>query len=444
LAPLSDHVDIIITQDSLGVPRAGFGIPMILSYSAPFVPRIRSYGSLAEIAEDFPDTDSPEYLSAVAMLSQSPHPRVVKIGRGANVPTQRYSVTVSAVRNSHAYQLRVQGQGVPSTLVEYESDASATSGEIASGLVAALNLVAGKNFTAAGATSPFTITGDAAGDWFSIEVVEPEDLAAEQDHADPGVQADLAAIALEDNDWYGLHTLFNSKAMVGQAAAWIQTAKKLYVFDTNVTEAITTAIGSADDVLEDVADLEYTRTAGVWYHSPAKMISAAVYGLMLPKEPGSATYKFKSFVGVEATVLTSSQRSNLRARNANFYEEVAGKNIFMNGTRADGDFIDVTVGDDWLEDDMSKSVFEVLGGADKVPFTDPGVTVIENAMRGSLRRAVEKGILAEEPAPDVSVPRVADVSADNKAIRRLPSMKFSGNRAGAIHEVSPISGVVSL
>jgi hypothetical protein len=51
--------------------------------------------------------------------------------------------------------------------------------------------------------------------------------------------------------------------------------------------------------------------------------------------------------------------------------------------------------------------------------------------------------LSSDPAPVVTVPKVADISAGNKTTRTLPDMKFTGTLAGAIHKVI-ITGVVSV
>ena len=61
-----------------------------------------------------------------------------------------------------------------------------------------------------------------AGDFFGIQVDDLDLLKCYQDHADPGVAADLTAIAKADRNWYGLVTLFNSEAIVLAAAAWVE------------------------------------------------------------------------------------------------------------------------------------------------------------------------------------------------------------------------------
>lgn len=438
---ISNHVSISISQDSSGLARIGFGIPLIISHTAAWAERVRSYTSLAGVAADFAVTTSPEYLAAQALFSQSPHPKTIKIGRASLAPTQICRLTPTA-QNSTVYSVTVGGEGFTTTTVSYTSDATATVAEICTGLTSVINGIASNNYLASDDTTHITITGDAAGDWFSVEVASPDLLKNEQLHADPGIATDLAAIALEDDDWYCLLTNFNSNAMVLAADAWIQTQKKIYVFDVAESDAVTTAAGNSD-TLDDIATLNRARTAGVYHPSPLEMCAASWAGRCLPLEPGSITWKFKTLSGVSATTLTSTHRSNLIARDANFYESVAGRSIMSEGTTADGDFIDVQRGLDWIEDDMTARVFTALSGADKVPFTDPGVAVVESEMLATLRDAVNRGILAADPEPAVTVPAVADVSASDKASRTLPDMTFTGTLAGAIHKAN-ITGVVSV
>lgn len=444
MSSLSEHVVLTITQDAVGISRAGFGTPLILSCNAPFAERIRYYADLPSLVDDGFATTSPEYRAARAVLSQSPHPELVAIGRAVGKPTQTYQVTVSTVANEHTYKLRVKGEGVTDTTVEFTSDANALDAEIAAGLVAALNAVVGKNFTASGASSPISITGDAAGNWFSIESVEPGMLKVEQTHAEPAtaLATDLDAIQLENGDWYALVTLYNSDAYVKAAAAWIETQTKIYAADLSNSETVTLADGGGDTA-DDLQGLAYARTFVCYHPSPADMFGAAWLGRVLPLDPGSETWKFKTLSGVNPVTTTATHRVNLRAKKANTYQTIAGRNITWEGTTVDGDFIDVTRGIDWLEDDMTKAVFGALASANKIPYTNAGVALIENEIRGSLNRAIAAGILSDDPEPVLTVPKVANVAAVDKGVRLLPDVKWSGTLQGAIHKVS-ISGVISV
>lgn len=443
MSTLSEHVTMTITQDSVGIARAGFGVPMILSCNAAFSERARSYSDLAGVGADFATT-SPEYLAASAMFSQNPHPEKIMIGRAVGKPTQVYTLNITTVKNLHTYKLTVKGEGVTATDVTYTSDGTALDAEIAAGLVAALNLVTGKNFTAAGATSPFTITGNAAGAWFSIESTEVGYIKIEQTHAEPAttLATDLNAIQLESDAWYALVTLYNSDAYVKAAAAWCESsdAPKLYACELNNSETVTLAAGGGDTA-QDLETLAYARTFTCYHPSPANMFAAAWLGKVLPLEPGSETWKFKTLAGVNPVALTSTHRTNLRAKTCNTIQTVAGRNITWEGNTLDGDWIDVQRGLDWLEDDMTKSVFEAFANANKVPMTDAGIALVQGRMIASLMRAFRKGIIDADFT--VTVPKVTSISSTNRGLRILPDMKFSCRLQGAIHKTI-ISGVVSV
>jgi hypothetical protein len=443
---ISNFVSIAITQDTVGVQVPGFGIPLILSHYASFPERIRFYGAASEVSADGFATTGPEYLAAVAMFSQSPSPEQIAIGRAANKPTQAYLLEVATVRNSHTYTVNVKGEGITSTAATYTSDGTATNDEIINGLLAAINGVVGNNYIAAttggAGTLDLTVTGDVAGEWFSLEVSSVDDLKITQTHSDPGVAADLDAIKLVDDSWYAVHTAYNSNSYSFAVATWAEANKKLYVFDTSDSDSVTVAVGGGD-TLDDIKGAAFARTSGGYHPSPAAMMSAALLGKCLALEPGSETWALKTLAGVPAVTLTATHRTNLVNKNANSYQTVAGVNVTFNGETGDGDFIDVQRGLDWVEANIGAEVFATLAGASKIPYTDPGVTLIQAAVSAVLDRAVARGIFADSPAPVVTVPRVANVSTANKSARILPDVKFSATLAGAVHKVN-VTGVVSV
>lgn len=542
MSSLSEIVSITITQDTVGIARAGFGVPLVLSHNATYPERVRYYSDTSEAIADWP-ASSPEYIAINAILSQSPSPEEVGVGRCAVKPTQQYAIGAAAIRNSDSssYKINAVGQGVTSSQAAFTSDASATAQEIHNGLVIALNAVVGKNYTAAFAPLasltglvvtadsttdklnhvahgwntgdgpiqftnsggglpagivavtnyfvikvdadnfqiattlalalagtqvdittngtgtqtatptgaalspilPFLVTGNAAGNWFSLEVTDVSALSNKETHADPGLAAELDAINLEQPDWYCLLTNYNSSTYSGGAAAWTEGQTKIYLFDSPCTDAINVVVGSGTDVLATLHALAYTRTAGSYHSAPAAMLSASWAGTRLPTEPGSETWKFASPAGVAPSNLTTTHRTNLRARKANWLQTVGGRNIMQDGTVFSGGYIDQTRGLDWLNDDMTKGIYGALVSVAKIPYTDQGVTIIENEIIASLDRAITNGILASTPKPVIIVPLVASIADTDRANRLLPNLKFSATMAGAVHKVT-VKGVVSV
>lgn len=446
MGDLSNYVSLVISQATVGIARAGFGIPLILSHKSLFPDRLRFYTGLAGMIADGFTTTSAEYRAASKMFSQSPHPERIAVGRATATVTQVYSMAVSSVRNSFAYQLLVKGEGFTDATVTFTSDGTATNDEIIAGLVTQLNLVASKNYTAAvvdnGTSDTLTITGNAAGNWFSVEIVDVTALTIAQTHTVTNLADDLNAIALANNTWYALYTLFNSNSYVLQAAAWTETVKKVYAADVNETLAITTTASGGNDTLEDLLDFAYARTFGNYHPSPADMMGAAWLGARLPLPVGSETWKFAQLSGVNAVNLTATHRQNLIDRHANSYENVTDSvNVTFEGTTADGDFIDVQRSLDALDDAMRKAVFGSMVNGRKIPYTNPGIAVIEGAMRGVLREFVTNGALDGEEPPQVAVPKVADISPSVRATRVLPDCNFMARMAGAIHKVNVIGTI---
>jgi len=318
-------------------------------------------------------------------------------------------------------------------------------------LVAQLNAVTGANYTAATTGSAgsltMTVTGLAAGNWFSLAVNDPALLSNKQTHADPGVTADLNAIALASTtDWYALSTIFNSQAVVTAAAAWTEGAgRKIYIPQVCETAALTVTggTGGSADTIDALHTLAYTRTMAIYHPIPAQMAGPAWLGKMLPKDPGSATWKFKPLAGVSSVTFTTTQKTNLRARQGNSIQLVAGLSITFEGTCADGEFMDAIVGDDWVANDMQVRVFNVEAGGDKVEYEDSGIARIEAAVIATLKEAVRRKIYAAKPAPTITVPLVANVASTDKATRTLNNVKWNATRSGAIHKTN-VQGTVSL
>ena len=538
--PLSDHVQVTIQINSIGIARLGYGVPMILSQTgtAGWSEHIRFYTGTAGVAGDFAVT-SPEYLAAQAMFGQANQPQQIAIGRATHLPTQQYTLGAQQAVNSTAYNLVVLGGTAALQTVTITSAASASIAEIHTDMVTALNAVSGKNWSAAqaalpsltpqtftadhtvpaftttghgyqtgdgptylsevggglptgitastnywiirlgantwnvastqenalngtavvwtsngsgtltstpqaGATSPilpFTVTGAAPGDWFSIEARDSAGLASQtmptwwsnaQTHSDPSITTDLNTIAAENGAWYALDTQFNSAAVVEAAAAWVESNTRLYCALTCDTQSITGVV-TAGGMADSLKSSEYTRTSA-WYHpSVAQMLVSALYGLVLPLTPGSETWKYKQPVGPAPVQLSGTHRVNLVAKNANTYQGETSTTAFTwEGTSASGEFIDTVRGIDAFVNDLQDSILEALLASPKIPYTDQGVTILANEASGAMARAVVSGTFAEGTTT-VTVPKVATVSTANKKARIFPGMQCSAELAGAVH-----------
>lgn len=430
MASISEIVNVSISRDSQAVTRAGFGVMLHLGLHRIFDngDLVREYTSAADLLTDgFRTTDS-AYIAASKYFSAPVAPESILIARRATADT--VTVTPTAV-NSTAYTVTING-----TAFTFTSDGTATVAEIVAGLVAAIN-AGSEPVTATNSTTHVTLNPDVASTYYSVAVNANMTITmtASQTWAQ-----DIAAIREANDTWYALTTYSHLEADIADIAAAIESTKKIYGYSSSDAGIITS---STTDVASDMSAAGYTRTHGL-YSAVADTTypEARWFGEMLPKDPGSATWKFKTLSGITADNLTTTQRNYANGKNINTYETIGGVDITREGVAADGEFIDVQVGADWLEARLEERIYSRLVGNDKLPYTDAGITVIEAEIRAQLQEAIDAGYLAASPAPTVTVPKVANVSSANKLARLLTGVTFQGTLAGAIHKTTINGSVV--
>lgn len=251
----------------------------------------------------------------------------------------------------------------------------------------------------------------------------------------------LDAITSIDDDWYALVLSFHqhSTEQLLDVAAWIEARRKLLLATSAEAKIMD---DSKDDLASRLRELGYHRTALIYHPEPQTYPAAAWGGVMLPKDPGSASWKFKSLSGIVPITLTDTQRSHLDSKHCNHYTRVAGVSIMREGYASSGRYLDITRGIDWLHARMQEELFSVFANAEKIPFTDGGISILENTIRGVLGAGVDSELL-DPDGIEVHVPRVAELSAVDRPARVLPNVSFAARLAGAIHKVR-IAGTVSV
>lgn len=428
-----------ITLEAVGIPLENYHTPALVSYNTSGwgSTRKRTYTDSSGVAADFPSSTGPEQLWAAAKFAQTPKPETIAILRGALPATKKFTL-VPTVRDSYEYLMPVGGDGVTTTEVSFTSGVGATLAQVCDGIMDALNAVTGKNFTATGGVTEVVVTGDAAGEWFWLEILDPADWTCVEDHADPGIATDLAAIKVADDDWYALETVYNSEAYAKAAAAWAVSNGKIYAFETNETEAVLEVADGTQGLLDDVSALAYQGVLGVHHPRPAEMLTSGALGRWLAQAPGASVLFGKTISGATPSTYpnNSTYRTNLVARKASFYERSGGAGRFKSGA-VGGTYLwlDVKRNVDFMENLIQTRIADALYGAEIVPFTDEGVGIIETALRGAIDELVETYKIFRSGTTSVFVPKVEDTLAADRAARILRGMKWAGTLAGAIQGV---------
>ncbi len=384
-------------------------------------------------------------------------PYTVAVSANIVNPTKARVKITQTIPNS-AYTVRINGtQFIYQAPVDVVDDA-----QIAANLVALINAlvppVTGAKLQPVTATDnfdgTFEVEADVPGSPFNIQVIPVEAMAIEKGliigpyTPSASVVTDIQAIQAVNDDWYAIALLDRTVATVKAVAAYIETQIKIFG-TTSSDPDILLPIGSGtgfDDtsVAYYFNSLGYVRTF-VMYHQDADddFPECAWFGNVLPTQPGSETWKFKTLNSIAYTDLSSDEQSNVFSKQCNTYEYVGGVGITQNGTMAQGEYIDIIRGVDWLTSTIQVYVYSILVNNPKVPYTDAGITAVESQIKRALLLGINNNFIAADPEPIVTVPRAADVAPVDKANRILNNVKFTATLAGAIQAIN-ISGTVSV
>lgn len=317
---------------------------------------------------------------------------------------------------------------------------------LAERIVSVLNAVPSKNYTAAttGSTGSktWTVTGSAAGNWFSVGV-DHDLVTSAMTHADPGIAADLSAIRNADSSWYQLHTGYNSTAMVAAAAAWVesQEANLQYHADVCATATVNAVVGAAtaNDVADTLRTLNRSRTA-VWYHpDPRQCLAAAVAGRCLGSPPGSVQLAHKQLSGVTPVSMTDTQRNNLAlkesfaGKNANSYVRFGSTAVTFFGRTSIGEWIDVIRDNDSVNAAIEVGLYNLYLQNEKVGMSPEGALMHRNVIQAALKAAVAAKIYRDDEfsSPTISVPSVDSLTESQRRLRKYGTIKWTAQLVGA-------------
>lgn len=425
---LSSIVQVNITRETRVVSRKGFGTGLALVTGATFSDPVKEYASITEVAEDFATSTAAYKLAARYFGQANPKPEKLFIGKRTTEVAQVLGFTVASAADG-VKTITING-------VDFSFTASSnTTTQIRDGLLAAIAAGDEPVTGASVSTAQGTITADDAGTPFTYSASAGITLVLSTPNN--GVQEDLTAAVAFNNDWYGLLLEARGVNDILLAAESIEAMKKVFSACSADGDIITSA---DDDVLSVLKGKGYDRTFFTYSADQANYPDAGIVGGQFPKDPGSYTFKFKNIIGVTPDDLSSSETNFVNGKNGNTFQTVAGVNIYQEGKVVSGEWIDTIIGVDWLEARMAERVFATLANADKIPFTDGGITVIEADVRAQLDEAVAVGFL---DSYEVTVPNRSETNPADRNNRELKGIRFSGVLAGAVHK-TVINGTVSV
>lgn len=433
---LSDLAQVTVSVDGAGLKEKGFGTIGLACYHSYWTELSRTVTELSELTDAEVPTKAPLYRMCTVAFAQEPRPESVKILRLTTPYTQVIKLTPIQTAGA-TYEITIE------TLTGAKATVSVAAGvdldATCDALVTAIDALGYAEIDAApsgGTATYLTITSD-PGEICYVSGWDTALIKVEDVTPDPGIASDLDDIVNYDEDFYGLAIDLNARAIIEEAADWAETRTMLAGFNTSDWQAADSA--ETADIGVTLQDKSYARDL-IMFKADATDEYGGV-GLLAERFPfdpgageGGGTWHGKTIKGCTPDDLTPTEKANLREKNYVVYITTAGINHTLDGKTPSGEFADVTRGIDWIRVRMQERLAALQLTGQRVPFTDKGISRIYSATLAVMSEAVSPaGILSPDPEPVVSVPKAANVSANDKANRVLKNVTATGTLAGAIH-----------
>lgn len=435
---ITEIVQVSITAATAVPTQKGFGIPMLVAYHNHNADLYRIYTSANAMLSDNFTAFEPAYLMVQSVFNQNPSVQQVMVGRIPTATARTFTLVMTDATAGNVATLTLTGKDGVQHVLSRTIPASSTTTLEATAWSTLINTALGSLGASSPATATVTVTPTTTGDKIYASGINYNEMTYTDTAASASYATVLGNLINANANWYGLAIEHMDSANVQATAAWAESQPVLFIPNSADGVELTGSpvLGAA------LLAAAYKRTGLMWTGSPQNYSGAAWLGIMLPFTPGSATFMFKTLAGVAVDSLNPTQRANLDAQNTNHYDPIAGINITRYGKASGGQYLDITVGVDWLTATLKTSVYSLLANLPKVPETDVGIAMISGAMSAVLAQGERNGFLAAGSSTVIPT-TVANWNSTDKANRLLSGMQFTSKEAGAIHKVQ-IAGSLSL
>lgn len=271
----------------------------------------------------------------------------------------------------------------------------------------------------------------------------PASIKVKQKTTGQAYDAALAELILTDNDWYGIVIDSRDAADLALVGTWANANKKFF-------------FGCSSEIAA-LDNRNVTREAYLIHNNAATDYPECAWvGRELSRQPGSNTWKWKTLSGQNASSYSDTELTLIRNKQGNALQEQAGAVFTNEGISTSGEYIDITIGQDWVENQITIELLSMFLANAKVPMDDTGIAKVESVIRAVLKRAGDNSIIAKAvSAADlalsddkvymytVTVPLRSELSANDRATRNLTGVKFEYTTAGAIHKTT-VTGLIAI
>ncbi len=482
--PIKRFVDVEIRKDTPRVSAAGFGILMVITDSALLstTRRHRRFTTPEQVG-DFFGTSSEEYKAADAYFFQDPfleeQPEEIQFGRFADADTAALlecgdspetDIEVWKLVTDGEFSIDIDGGTVELTGLDFSSVTSLA--DVASVIDTALGangdcyfLINRFNITSptTGAASTITLLSTVAvpagtdisgSDYLDGDTIQsPTNLGGSylsQGQVAEDFETALLAIENINSDWYAMGALkkFRDDTVTEDMADEIESRRKMFLIATN--DSNTVVLGSTSTFAYYLKNANYKRSSVIYHDNADLYPDMSWMGQQLPKDIGSTNWAYKTLAGIAEGAdvdipvvdLSESQKDAALDVNANVYTATLGAEFTYFGTMGggknvdkDGEFIDIIRNIDFLQARTEEGLLSLLLERDIIPFTNAGITLVDNRLKNRLDEfGVKQGILVEGTV-ETSFPKRSEVSQTDRDDRLLPDGKFTAELQGGINTV---------
>lgn len=480
---VSRIVAVSVTLTAAGAQAQSLSNLLVMGTSAVIDPveRFRSYDTLTDVANDF-GLLAEEYKAAARWFSQSPQPTELLIGRwfnaassggirGAVRPTSQQLMSVWNAITTGSFKVAKDGAAA-ADITGLNFSAAANLNAVAAIIQTAL---AGTTVVWNSFYQRFEITSNTTGAASAISFLQAAatgtDISAllGMTAASSGAylftgqvaESAVAAVqymeALLGQKWYGVEVPAAVNADHLAIAEFIEGTDTKHTYWVTTLEGGVLVAATTTDIAYQLSQLNYRRTF-VQYSSSDGLAAVSAAGRILTTDfDGNntvITLKFKQEPGVVAEDLNSNQANAARDKNANIFVNYNNDTaIIEQGVMADGTFVDIVTGTDWLAVELQQRVYNLLyTSTTKVPQTNAGMQLLTTTCEQVCAQGVVNGLLAPgvwnsngfgtlkqgdylEKGYYVYAPNVDTQDPADRAARLAVPIQIAVKLAGAIHFV---------
>ena len=236
-----------------------------------------------------------------------------------------------------------------------------------------------------------------------------------------------ALASVLDKDWRQLIVIGSENKET--ISAYIEnTMNKMYFLSVKQTSEMTSFKGRERTVIlyDDLAN------------APTYP-EAAIVGEAAGRTVGSFTYKNMIIKGLDPLDINDNKANEIHANGGITLLKKAGDIVTSEGKTASGEYIDIIDSKDYVINNIQYDTQKLLNTADKVPYTDAGISALESVTFNVLTDAYNNGMIASDTEGtalySVNFAGRADMKAEDRKNRIYTGGNFSFTLAGAIHNV---------